>query len=713
MNAFLKNSRGTIVIDQKVTLTKQVLSFFDFRILGDYSSNFTIPNDSQTRAILNYYGLNQKTPVIISDFDLFINGNKTATGQLVLNEVAETIEAFFMSGNANWVNLVQGSIKDIDLSAYEVDFTADSINERRSATSGVIFPVVDWIYNYKKLSNTFLVKPILGVSVDTYYDLYPCFYVHTILTHLFQQYNITLEGNLFTDPVFKSLIITPEQIISGAYSAQLSGPNGQVESMSVYRPGLSDQDIFTLTKVIMDSGTTAFNNTLDRIVIPATYGAIVNYSAEFKSPNFGTGTIHLYRNGSSVASQAFNNVLSVQAQAELFGSANDYIELFIEAPAGVDIKRADVIITFQNVDEGVVYPSSILPDVAQIEFVKFIVQMFNCIVEFSPERSVLTFSILDRARKENAVDLSSFITSYSIVPRSEYGERNFIRVKPSEELQQYKANDINFGDLLIEGNGEGDRTLFTTPFGGAETATNFNLDWLVTNIPLIRLEDADEGFEINTVQDDAGEARFHISSLVQQIPADSVVRIDTPVYSGFAVVDETELLSFKPYNVPYVNDSTGKMYKQRIVYSKPGSRLLVACSSANLIDFATGSIDEIRLIDNDGSTDYTSAAWAYFAKPEIGTALDNYRAGLHFGAVTGTSTIAVGQLYFRNVSKIVQGQQVKAKLVLSNADYDNLNFAEYVFIKVPDFSGYFFMSNLGGYENGYTEVDLTLMQVNG
>lgn len=714
---YLQDADGnTIPIPDEVYLFKGIVSFFDFSIRGEYSTDFSIPNDSQTRKILGYRGLNQINQITEVALGFYIMGEQASWGRLFIRRVGRSFDVFFIAGNANWINRITGSIKDLDLSQYNIQFTAPNVDARKTATDGIIFPVIDWAYNYKKLTNAFLIRPINGVSQDIYSDVYPCFHSHTIFEKIFGELNISIEGNLLDDPIYNALVLTPAEVISTAYTSAISGPNGQVESMSVDRPGFSDQDISSLTKVIFDSGTAKFNNTLDRLEMTNAYTAIVTYSAEFKLNE--TGRIYLYVNGVSVDSVPFTNVLSVERSYTLSGISGDYIELYLESSTAADIGKANVTMTFQNTTttEATIYSSDIIPDIKQIDFVKYIVNRFTCLLEFDDISQTLTFTKLDSLSIADAEDLSDKVIDYEIIPSSGYGSKNYLRTTESEELVNYKANNLAFGDAVIESDGEEEESIFMTPLRPSETFTNANLDWLITNIPLILLEDSGIGFEV-TPSNSAGNAVFTLTdpTLLPINHENYVFRIAGDLYDGFFVIEDhvtgTGLIT--PYgNVPFTGTDIHIIYPQKIVFNKAGSRELIVVREADVNDFNSGSTiygnSNIKLVDLNGTYPKLTAAWAYFAKPTIGTDIDNHKINLNYGPVINVSSFSFGQFYHQGINKVVTSPMVNVNMLFTQSAYQNLSLSRFIYLKTMDFEGYFLILNIDGYKNPYTPVKLEL-----
>ena len=63
---FVNDANESINVDAEFALTKRAMSFSYFKIVGDASVNYNLPNNSDTRRILGYYGLNQVSSPALS-----------------------------------------------------------------------------------------------------------------------------------------------------------------------------------------------------------------------------------------------------------------------------------------------------------------------------------------------------------------------------------------------------------------------------------------------------------------------------------------------------------------------------------------------------------------------------------------------------------------------------------------------------------------------
>jgi hypothetical protein len=717
MNYLLNSDGDSITVPDEVYLFKGLVSFLDFSIRGEFSTNFTIPNDSETRKALGFSSINQVNATPIVQFDFYKNGNKVSTGFVYIQKITNTFDIFFAGGNANWIQTITGTLKDLDLSGYDLTFNAVNIASAMANTEGVIFPVIDWCYNYKKLTNTFLASSITGVSVNTFYDFYPCMFVHTILRRMFEDRGIKVAGNLWDDPTFKAIVITPEMIVSSAYTSSIT--NQYTQSMTdavVTGYGLGGGPKL----IAFNSGSSDFVDATDSITFTNAYTAATAILTLVVNGG-SSGTVYLFKNGVQVASVPVSSgvqTANISYETGPIAIADVWTVRYASSGLGI-VQSGSLQFNLSNTvnSQGQVQASSFLPPIDQFEFLKTYCTRFNCLLEFDSQTQTLTFTILDKIDKASATDLSANLSSAVQIPFSGYKERNYVRTTEAEELIGYKTSNLNYGDRLIESDGEGEGDVFKTIMRPAETFTNFNLDWLITSVPIVRLEDADEGVEYSSVNNVGGSAQFAGAAFAYN--QYDIVRVDnffSGTYAGFFVVESgSGGLVNAIGTIPYTGTGAGRIFRQKIVFPSIGSRELLV-HQIDINDINQGSLvygnQNIILRDTvTASLPITSVAWAHFAKPNIGTDLDRIRVGLNYGPVPNTGNIPFGTLYHKNMTKIVQNSRVKAGLLLSQVEYKNLDLSNFVYLRTKDFTGYFLIEKIDGYKNQYTEVGLDLIMM--
>lgn len=204
------------------SITKQVISFYNFKIKADASVNIKIPYNSKNCRILNWFGNQQVSPTVRKVFNVVKNGNKENRGYLAIAAVNDDeFEMFFVTGNAGWFNLWDFNCNEITTTKYDANILASGSSSwpHYTATEGIVVPVVDFIFQGNLWENNFAV-PFLHVGDDSSsFDVFnsfmqglPCLYVHTLLKLLANHSGTSITGNIFNDPFFRTVVITPESL---------------------------------------------------------------------------------------------------------------------------------------------------------------------------------------------------------------------------------------------------------------------------------------------------------------------------------------------------------------------------------------------------------------------------------------------------------------------------------------------------------------------
>jgi hypothetical protein len=250
MTSFINDSGSEIYSGDNILITKQVASFKNFKIKGDVSVSFTVPNTSQNRKALGYYGLNQVGgPVFsVNTFNCVKDGNVIMRGNLIIeSDNGKELGLYFISGNANWFRLFEFSCKDIRNDSLMVRWTYYWNDATKANTSGIVFPAIDLMYKGYKFDKYSFNERLVDSSFSSI-DLYnpvnntPCLYMNTLVIELAKLAEIRIDGTLLDDPLYKALIITPEgpdlfndtgQISTFRVDSQLDG-SGFAENVNIY-----------------------------------------------------------------------------------------------------------------------------------------------------------------------------------------------------------------------------------------------------------------------------------------------------------------------------------------------------------------------------------------------------------------------------------------------------------------------------------------------
>lgn len=221
---FRDDNGNELNFDGDFAMTKQSVSIFSGKIKGDVSITFSVDNNSENRATLGYYGPQMLNQVAWTKqaFNRVRNGNVIDRGYIVIqSDEGDTLECYYVSGNSNWVQRLNGLITELTwpftrgnfayaLEFYRVwTFTASS-----STTSGIVFPFADYAFDLKKGYNLYmggysLVDKNGDRQLRSFCEIYPALFMHSLVEQIGEQNDIKFTGDVFDDAIFKSLVIPP------------------------------------------------------------------------------------------------------------------------------------------------------------------------------------------------------------------------------------------------------------------------------------------------------------------------------------------------------------------------------------------------------------------------------------------------------------------------------------------------------------------------
>lgn len=180
-----------------IGITKQIndIATLD-KVKGESTNNFKLPKTKTNLQILGLpgdlnfssgYEYQQLRAKYIEDGEEII-----PNGLAEIKSVNEYIEIVVLSGNAEFFDLLEGSIRDLDLSAYNHIWDFEGVLNSLQNDSGYIYPIID----YGNL-------PADKREIDVQY-LRPGIFIHSIIESIISKTGFTAKGDIFQDPDFVS-----------------------------------------------------------------------------------------------------------------------------------------------------------------------------------------------------------------------------------------------------------------------------------------------------------------------------------------------------------------------------------------------------------------------------------------------------------------------------------------------------------------------------
>lgn len=708
---FINDDNEVLEVAERMAITKQAVSIFNFEIKGDFSVTFKVDNNSYNRKVLKYYGQAaspqgawQRKP-----FSLMREGNIFIRGSIVIQtDNGNYLDCFFISGNASWFNLFQFPVTELDLRKYITRIDSATIVSLTSATSGIIYPIADWGYNFQKAGNDFNLSVIdQSNSLDnTLMDFYPCMYLSTLIQEIFEQNGIKIAGNLLDEPLYKSLVIGPDGQMKRDPIPDITAVGASQFILGGAAPPLFVKYIsFTETS---DPENLFANNTYTAIRKEAIY---ISYTYTSVTP-FGS-ILHIYKNGVSVYSDTFTTAeQGLSYQTQLFSVVpGDTFEVYIERNPTQDVNVAiDIKIQVPEVigDGDYIDPKYFLPDIECLDLVKFAVNYFGCEVSYDEYSKTVTANIIEKIKVEDAQDWSAYYNSHRVEYSVDTAENNYLKFSKNDsdlDIKDYnKVNKLHYadGNIQTESRIKKDNDLIDYPFSPSSFGLALNSMFL-TKVPLNYLKDNGVP-QAYLSTSGVGSTTFSWSISSDIMAAGEVIKIVTN--SGFnlgyfVVVSATDT------SVTVSQDFAaegGFIYRQAVSFNNIGGRILAVKPSTNVSDFSSQS--SMSITDQSGTTTgITSIPYAVFSKSTTGKPIDAWKANCAIDNVN-SSDPSVKELCFNKISTILNNPVYVNRFTLPESVFQSFDFTRFVYLKTEKLSGYFKVEAINNYQDSAEQTEV-------
>lgn len=745
MTFFINDNGEALDYDgDDVPISRQAVSFFEFKVKGDFSVSFKIPNTSSNRRKLGYYGPNQvNSPAQSKDsFTMVKDGNPISKGYIIIEgSDDDDIDAYFISGNASWFNSLKFNIRELNYDDYIVSMGDYDANKHR--TDGIIFPVVDWAFNGSKLGYAFC----HSTGKDGIQEFFPCFYLHNLVNAICRNANIKITSSLFNDAVFKQIIITPD-------GPEMTWPdNDRARSLAYVKRSATTALTGALQIVPFDSvieqgsspnyDAAAYRYTADRnMTLKITFQI---YSSVSQSHQ-----ILGYKNG-------VQDALFVDTSTYYFGffymnlAKGDYAEVWIDGAAGFNLLVGSSVryeipeeipaaftdgVRNTTVDPIVtaipyVTPAAIVPDVQAVDIIKWMIFYFGCSASFDTDSQVLSIEPLIKFNKAQAQDWSEYITSFYTDWKTGVAQNNRIQMQDGPEVESYNKQSLTRyggGNIQTDFDSESENELYEMPFAPSyDQPCKTSLGWFLPYVGFYTLEDdLSSAVSFTTVTSSAvglftnSQAQFDVSGNTF-IKDFDIVRVNSLNYSGYGVAYQTASNQIFIFGVDFTLTDTGTIIKQDVSSNSGACRILFCSPNKTVADLGGPNLWYAMRAAVGTKVNFTSPAYkssqaavAWFDKPRILEAIDTERTSLAIDPVLGRDyNTTIGDKYYPALRTAFNNPKIKAKMLLPTSVFTAFDFLKYVYISTPQLNGYFFVNKIERYKDASTEADVELINVNG
>lgn len=717
---FRDNNGRELLFDGDFAITKQAVSIFNGSIKGDVSITFQVDNNSINREILNYKGPMMTSQVAFQKqfFNRIRNGNFLDSGYIVIQEEdGPYLKCFYMSGNSNWIQLLQGLITELDYTSktnnkdYVKQFSSSSFV---TSSEGITFPFIDWCFNKKKGDNQYKRAPttaicLVDVTGDVLHPLiqfYPCFYLHSLVNEIFSQNGIKKDGNIFQDGLYESLAITPSEGLitrDNFLKVFISG------SSQAYPEGVAFFTYVKITELKLTNGPEMMWDDVSKSFIPDRKCGL-KVSMTIKSGTASQYSVWLRKNGVRTVGLIFTSEGVKRSIPQTLPTlSTDIWDLVMEIGNFQPAFNATVDVEFEIPEvilgDDYINPGDFLPSLKSIDIVKFMVNVFGCAVYFDSISKSITITIIEKLKLEDAYDWSKYYVSHS----SQYidnAAHNFISWTESEDSTIAKYNrehTLNFadGDLVTDNSLLEQKKICDFPFAASSASLGFNGIYCL-DIPLINLIDDGDPILFTSVEYFSDFRSRFVTGLPGVIKSNEVVRItdgdglNIGYYYGalFGARLTYEAIAFQ-----FIETFTGKIYRQRISYQKISPRIVSVKPNTPITEYSSQTAIFEAESQLNNNFDY-----AVFTKSLTGFPIDQWKNNLAIDNpdIDNFTDPTIKELYFNKISRFIKNPKIRAVMRLPDSVYQKFKFDQFIYLKTENLTGYFFVDIMPNYVDGDT-----------
>lgn len=716
-----------------VGLSKQCANFYEFKIKGDVSVTIKLDNNSQNRKALGYYGAQQEDSPAFTriQFSMTRDGNVISRGVIVINSSDEKqIECFYLSGNSNWFQGLQFNLKEVD---YDDSLTSNwDTAATKSATSGIIFPMVDWFAKGQKRGNTFvIVQNPTEEDFPLISEIHPMVYLHTIVEEMGKYSGSIIGGDLITDALFKKIVLTNDgpELYFPDRSIEIS--KLLVESANSVYNSASDPQKIQFNNVIsgnvnlIDTATYTLKAPIKasyRIELDLRFSPASLYQVDYYLNGAGPNTI---LNMTLVASSAF-----VVVNIGLVKGDEIYFQITKTSGGGtyrltVATQRTRVNWAIKRLIGSTQFIpiAAIVPDMKAIDLIKFFAFYFSCVITYDEYKNKIYINQLKNFRKEEAEDWSEFFVSADTDFHTGVSRKNYIQGGEGEEEQIVAFNAqsrVRYGGGTINLDAETDfeedrvikeeRTIFEIPFAGSWDQANSSggLRWFLPYIKFYDVQLTGDPVSYSAVTNVGGFAQF-TATFQDLITQNTVFYIKSVngLYTGFAILYTANGASSGTTNPAFFGigfsiTDTGTIFHCDVSKVTGNPRMLLCYPNKTLTDAGGPTTADIA-----SETSTSTAALAWFDKPPVNAPIDGLKETLAVDSLNNNNSIS--ELNYGVIKSVFNNAKIDALFRLPAAVFQSFNFGTYIYINTTQLTGYFIVQKIENYKDALTPVKVELL----
>lgn len=693
---------------------------------GDFSYTFEFDNNSENRRKLNIVspvdGFD-KSIYRINDVKLCDNtGSVVYTGYLQLQTLGDTFEASFFSGNNNWFAMMSGDIVDLDMSEFELEITQTNIEDSWDNTEGIIFP---WI-NTGAMNN----RSSTFIKID---DFQPFIYVKNVVEKCFTQSGLKLAGGILSDWRYDHLITsTNTESLSNKINERIVKVSKEVDQALT---GSFAAIQFEIEDSVGDLGL--WDNTTYRYTADVRMQVSATVQFNFSLAGAGAINFRMVKNGVAVDStdwyvasagsvtdfpSAVINLPKISSN-KIILEVGDYIEFQAKETGSGTITSGSLTITPIRLLRA--YPTWILPDISQVDFVTNVFKLFNTVIDFDPFTKTVTVDLFKNVVRHDEIDLSLYvdpntvkidyqeiISDYAKINSINYDDSDTSLIKKYNSGRSYKygSGQIDSGNEFVQNYQEIFKSIFVATAESINNPFGFSM-------PEIEFNELEFGQEYTAnVTLSAGDAKFTVTEDFFPVALEiiEVFSSSDSTYIGqWMIGNAISDTEFVLADLDYLSNASVIIRRASIVSKNTGEQvLLLAVPNIALGSLTPNNLDDQTLFEASVITD--NIAYAYFYKPQINATIDAYELSLSFG--DNDIPLAYQRTmiddYWQDFAGILQDPvKVFVDANLPKPVFDSITFKNPLRVKTDKFNTRFFPNRLTGYKDSIQPMTAELIKL--
>lgn len=674
---------------------------------GDFSYSFDLPKTARNLRILDIQSIDSTDKSFYSNVECLIesNGVPIYFGILKVERVTRTqISASFLSNNASWFGLLNGSCKDLDLSAYELDYTEAAASGSWTATDGVITPIIDnGLYNIEGQERGFA-----EADLD---DLQAWFFVKTIMREIFSEVGIKLSGELLQDDLYNRIITTNSE-----------GFVRDAESRTTLAGKTADQTISGTTVIVTfpdDTNPPYFDGSEDNYdAANNRYIADIPMTVEVEvNVEISSGAVALY-----VGINGLNATSNEGVTKKTFTNSGKFKYTYdLEAGDVVRIYADELLVGVTSILAGSTWKTtptrikrfgfSELPNLSKRDFVRSVFQMFGVVPVYDLYSKTLTLNLLKNIKTKPEQDLSDYVTDIEEVNYvdflSDFSRINNFNFADSsdDDIQTYNDNNAipyGTGQIIADNDFvEGDDDLIDTDFSPVFAVTLPAYDKPTIKYDCRQYANFGAEDTYNNVANSGGQAEinFFPAAKPDQFVVGRYVRIidNDEIYTGVYRIDSTGAHHFTCLGLDFISNSSGTLQALTINVKRNDDQVIA------FVKQRTGTTFYLE------GTSYSTIATAHFIENELQETPEQQQLG--FGGVGTISTYfnTLIDTYYSDLRNAINDPvKLICQMLIPENVFRNLDFTRPVRLKTDKFNTLFYLNKISGYtaSNKKCEVEL-------